>query len=68
MAALQRVSPGTHSFVTALISSAFVGHLGSQVLSSVVMASSLFNVLGLSLMVGLASGMETICGQVRPSL
>ncbi|GAX72839.1 hypothetical protein CEUSTIGMA_g294.t1 [Chlamydomonas eustigma] len=50
-------------YMTSLVSAAFVGHLGSQVLSSVVMASSLYNVTGLSIVVGLASGMETMCGQ-----
>ena len=34
------------SYGTALVSSAFVGHLGSEVLSSVVLATSLFNVTG----------------------
>jgi hypothetical protein len=42
-----------------------VGHLNSPVeLSSSVLGSSLFNVTGLSIICGLASGLETICGQV----
>ncbi len=50
-------------YMTALVSTAFVGHLGSSVLSSVVTAASLYNVTGLSLLIGLASAMETLCGQ-----
>jgi len=43
----------------------FVGHLQDPVLlSSAVLANSLYNVTGLSLMSGLSAGMETLCGQV----
>lgn len=47
------------------IATAFVGHLNNPLhLSSAALASSLFNVSGLSIIVGLAAGMETLCGQV----
>jgi MATE family multidrug resistance protein len=49
-----------------IIATAFVGHLNNPMdLSCAVLASSLFNVSGLSIVTGLASGMETLCGQVR---
>jgi hypothetical protein len=48
-----------------LISTTFVGHLNNPTeLSAVVLASSLYNVTGSSLIIGLSSGMETLCGQV----
>ncbi|KAG1670897.1 hypothetical protein FOA52_000399 [Chlamydomonas sp. UWO 241] len=46
-----------------MLSVAFVGQLGKGVLSSVVLAGSLYNVTGLSVVIGLAAGMETLCGQ-----
>lgn len=53
------------SFSTTVIAIAFVGHLNRpDLLSSAVLANSLFNVTGYSLMQGLASGMESLCGQV----
>lgn len=52
------------SFLVPVVSTAFVGHLGPDVLASVVLASSLFNVTGNSVIVGLSAGMETLCGQV----
>jgi hypothetical protein len=33
-------------------------------LSAVVLSSSLFNVTGISITIGLASAMDTLCGQV----
>jgi hypothetical protein len=42
-----------------------VGHLNHpELLSSAVLANSLYNVTGYSLLQGLASGMESLCGQV----
>lgn len=49
----------------AVIAAAFVGHLNDAVLlSSAVLANSFYNVTGLSVVVGLSAGMETLCGQV----
>ena len=46
------VLQNTFSYLTATISSAFVGHLGSEVLSAVVLSTSLFNVTGKGIMHG----------------
>jgi hypothetical protein len=49
-----------------VVAVAFVGHLNQpELLSSAVLANSLYNVTGYSLLQGLASGMESLCGQVR---
>lgn len=37
--------------------------LGAQALASGLMANALYNITGLSMMMGLACGMETLCGQ-----
>jgi len=53
------------SYSTSAVSVGFVGHLQDpMLLSSAVLANSLYNVSGLSLMSGLSAGMETLCGQV----
>jgi MATE family multidrug resistance protein len=53
-------------FSTTVIAVAFVGNLDRpDLLSSAVLANSLFNVTGFSIMQGLASGMESLCAQVR---
>ncbi|XP_020593393.1 protein DETOXIFICATION 14-like [Phalaenopsis equestris] len=44
-------------------SSMMVGHLGELALSSSAIATSLAGVTGFSLLVGLASGLDTLCGQ-----
>eukprot|EP00249_Psilotum_nudum_P012259 c23676_g1_i1 orf=1-849(-) len=46
-----------------LISVMIVGHLGELELSSASIAASFGNVTGLSLLMGLASALETLCGQ-----
>ncbi|KAI3869288.1 hypothetical protein MKX03_010504 [Papaver bracteatum] len=46
-----------------VISLMMVGHLGEVALSSTAMATSLCAVTGPSLLVGMASGLETLCGQ-----
>ena len=51
-------------FVSSLVSLAFAGHLGGLALSQAVLASSCYNVTGTAVLLGLASGMETLCGQV----
>jgi hypothetical protein len=57
------------SMLTTFISTTFVGHLNDPLaLSAVVLSSSLFNVTGISITIGLASAMDTLCGQVGPPL
>lgn len=52
------------SFSTSAMAVGFVGHLGDPVLlSSAVLANSLYNVSGYSVVSGLSAGMETLCGQ-----
>ena len=51
-------------FVSSLVSLAFAGHLGRLPLSQAVLASSCYNITGAAVLYGLASGMETLCGQV----
>ncbi|KAI3925582.1 hypothetical protein MKW98_001436 [Papaver atlanticum] len=46
-----------------VISLMMVGHLGEVALSSTAMATSLCAVTGPSLLVGMASGLDTLCGQ-----
>ncbi|KXZ45349.1 hypothetical protein GPECTOR_56g446 [Gonium pectorale] len=47
-----------------IVSAAFLGHLNDPVaLSSAVLAGSFYNITGYSLVIGLAAGMETLCGQ-----
>ncbi|KAK3164453.1 hypothetical protein QOZ80_1AG0018770 [Eleusine coracana subsp. coracana] len=46
-----------------LISTIMVGHLGEVPLAGAAIASSLTNVAGLSVLIGLATGLETLCGQ-----
>lgn len=49
-----------------LVASSCVGHLNSNAaLSALILAQSLYNVTGYSLVSGLASALETLCGQVR---
>ncbi|KAG6555895.1 hypothetical protein Mapa_002537 [Marchantia paleacea] len=46
-----------------IVTSMFIGHLGSLELSSSTIALSLSNVSGYTLMLAFASGLETLCGQ-----
>ncbi|CAL8462043.1 g1574 [Coccomyxa elongata] len=50
-------------FLSSLVSLAFAGHLGGLALSQAVLASSVYNITGAAVLLGLASGMETLCGQ-----
>lgn len=53
------------AYSTTVVAVAFVGHLNQpELLSAAVLANSLYNVTGYSLLQGLASGMESLCGQV----
>ena len=51
-------------FISSLVSLAFAGHLGKLPLSQAVLSSSVYNITGAAVLFGLASGMETLCGQV----
>lgn len=53
------------SFGLSLIGLGFAGRLGEHQLSVAVLASSIFNVTGLSPLMGFAGGMETLCGQAH---
>ncbi|TVU33745.1 hypothetical protein EJB05_15549, partial [Eragrostis curvula] len=46
-----------------LISTVMVGHLGEVPLAGAAIANSLTNVAGFSVLIGLATGLETLCGQ-----
>ncbi|URD99983.1 MatE [Musa troglodytarum] len=50
-------------FLVQVISSMMVGHLGEVDLAGAAIATSLASVTGFSLLVGMASGLETLCGQ-----
>nr|QEY08341.1 MATE efflux family protein member 5a [Crocus sativus] len=50
-------------YLLQLISSMMVGHLGELSLASTAIATSLTGVTGFSLIIGMASGLETLCGQ-----
>ncbi|CAN6283486.1 unnamed protein product [Urochloa humidicola] len=49
--------------VVSLVSVMFVGHLGELPLAGASLASSLANVTGFSLLTGMASALDTLCGQ-----
>ncbi|XP_031475743.1 protein DETOXIFICATION 12-like [Nymphaea colorata] len=50
-------------FLLQIASLAMVGHLGSLYFSSASISSSLCNVTGYIVLLGMASGLETLCGQ-----
>ncbi|KAF5442074.1 hypothetical protein F2P56_037051 [Juglans regia] len=50
-------------FMLQVISTMMVGHLGELALSSTAIAISLAGVTGFSLLLGMASALETLCGQ-----
>lgn len=49
-------------FAIGLVTLSMAGRLGAFELSAIVLAITLFNVTGLSLLIGLAAAMETLCG------
>ncbi|GMJ06574.1 hypothetical protein like AT2G34360 [Hibiscus trionum] len=57
------VSVNVLIFALQLISVMFVGHLGNLALSGASMASSFASVTGFSLLKGMASALDTFCGQ-----
>jgi multidrug resistance protein, MATE family len=52
------------SYSSSFISMGFAGHIGRHELSAAVLGTSILNVTGFAVMAGLASAMETLCGQV----
>ncbi|KAK7255591.1 hypothetical protein RIF29_29004 [Crotalaria pallida] len=51
-------------FLLQIVSTMMIGHLGDELyLSSTALAISLAGVTGFSFLMGMASGLETICGQ-----
>ena len=62
--ALPLVAQNLFIYGSSLISLMFVGHLGTFELSAAVLANSALNITGFAFLVGLASAMETLCGQV----
>ncbi|WOK92517.1 hypothetical protein Cni_G01208 [Canna indica] len=50
-------------YLVQVVSSMMVGHLGELELAGAAIASSLTSVTGFSLLLGMASGLETLCGQ-----
>ena len=50
---------------SSLMSLAFVGHLGALPLAAVVLANSVYNISGYSLVAGMAAGMNSLSGQAR---
>ncbi|KAI0522801.1 hypothetical protein KFK09_005186 [Dendrobium nobile] len=50
-------------YLVQVTSSMMVGHLGELALSSSAIATSLSSVTGFSLLLGMASGLDTLCGQ-----
>ncbi|RDY04640.1 Protein DETOXIFICATION 16, partial [Mucuna pruriens] len=57
------ISVGLLNFCIQIISVMFVGHLGELPLSGASMATSFASVTGLSLLMGMASALDTLCGQ-----
>lgn len=51
-------------YASAIITTIFVGHLGKFELASVVLGTSVFNVTGYSILMGLQSGLDTLLPQV----
>ncbi|XP_048330181.2 protein DETOXIFICATION 16-like [Ziziphus jujuba] len=57
------ISVSLSLFLLQVISVMFVGHLGQLALSGASMATSFASVTGFSLLVGMASALDTLCGQ-----
>ena len=55
-------------FALSLISVSFVGRLGQQEMAVAVLASSVMNVTGYSVVMGLLGACDTLCGQVHGGL
>ncbi|XP_061374578.1 protein DETOXIFICATION 16-like [Gastrolobium bilobum] len=57
------MSVGLLNYSIQIISVMFVGHLGELALSGATMATSFCSVTGISLLLGMASALDTLCGQ-----
>ncbi|XP_021909654.1 protein DETOXIFICATION 16-like [Carica papaya] len=57
------ITSGILQFCLQVISVMFVGHLGELALSGASMATSFASVTGFSFLLGMACGLETLCGQ-----
>ena len=57
--------PGVHELWSGLLHVLLAGHLGEFELSVAVLATSLYNVTGVSVLLGFAGSMETLAGQVH---
>lgn len=57
------VAVGLSQYLVQVVSVIMVGHLGELALSSTAIAISLSGVSGFSLLLGMASALETLCGQ-----
>ncbi|KAM0827318.1 hypothetical protein ACQ4PT_068275 [Festuca glaucescens] len=57
------VASGIFQCALQLVSVMFVGHLGELPLAGASLATSLANVTGFSLLVGMSSALDTLCGQ-----
>jgi len=60
---LPLIATNTSSFLISTISIVFVGHIGKFELSVAVLAASIFNVTGLSFLLGSLGALETLCSQ-----
>ncbi|KAK7320154.1 hypothetical protein RJT34_04888 [Clitoria ternatea] len=61
--ALPLISVALLNFCIEIISIMFVGHLGQLPLSAASMATSFTSVIGINFLVGMASALDTLCGQ-----
>ncbi|GAA0175714.1 transporter [Lithospermum erythrorhizon] len=61
--ALPMVIMTVSQYMSRFVSMMMVGHLGELALSGCSVATALTNVLGFSLVCGMSSGLETLCGQ-----
>ncbi|KAJ4973463.1 hypothetical protein NE237_006637 [Protea cynaroides] len=57
------VAVNVSQFLVQVLSIMMVGHLGELALSGTAIATSISNVTGFSLLLGMASALETLCGQ-----
>ena len=60
---LPLVATSMSSFLVGMVGIVFVGHLGKFELSVAVLAASIFNVTGLSFLLGSLGALETLCSQ-----
>lgn len=61
--ALPLVATNMSSFLVGMVGIVYVGHLGKFELSVAVLAASIFNVMGLSFLLGSLGALETLCSQ-----